>query len=60
MAVMKAADEPQVRQEKISGFKYLAIGLGIAIVVLSLATVIVDLVLNKAVTSLGTPDARLF
>ena len=48
MAVMKAADEPQVRQEKIGAFKYLAIGLGIAILVLSLATVIVDLVLKNA------------
>ena len=48
MAVMKAADEPQVRQEKIGAFKYLAIGLGIAIIVLSLATVIVDLVLKNA------------
>ena len=33
LAVMKAADEPQVRQEKIQGFKYLAIGLGIALVI---------------------------
>ena len=48
LAVVKAADEPQVRQEKIGAFKYLAIGLGIAIIVLSLATVIVDLVLKNA------------
>ena len=48
MAVMKAADEPQVRQEKIGAFKYLAIGLGVAILVLSLSTVIVDLVLRNA------------
>ena len=48
LAVMKAADEPQVRQEKLSSFKFLAIGLGVAIVVISLATVIVDLVLKNA------------
>ena len=46
LAVMKAADEPQVRQEKIAGFKYLAIGLGIAIVVLSLTNVLVPMIMK--------------
>ena len=48
MAVMKAADEPQVRQEKIQGFKYLAIALVIAIVVLTFANVIIDVVTKNA------------
>ena len=48
MAVVKAADEPQVRQEKIGAFKYLAIGLGIAIVLVSLANVIVNLILSNS------------
>ena len=58
MAVMKAADEPQVRQEKIGAFKYLAIGLGIAIVIISLANIIVTMILKKAVvdTNLDIPS----
>lgn len=48
MAVMKAADEPQVRQEKIQGFKYLAIALVIAILVLSFANVITDMLTDAA------------
>ena len=54
LAVMKAADEPQVRQEKIAGFKFLAIGLGIAIVVLSLTNVLMPLIMgfgNKDINS---------
>ena len=51
MAVMKAADEPQVRQEKLNGFKYLAIGLGVAIVVLTLANVIMEIVIANAVST---------
>lgn len=34
MAVVKAADDVQLRQEKLSSFKYLAIGLGVGIVIL--------------------------
>jgi heme/copper-type cytochrome/quinol oxidase subunit 2 len=61
MAVMKAADEPQVRQEKIQGFKYLAIGLGIAIVVLVFANVIIDLIMNTASeNTLNQPTSFLF
>lgn len=56
LAVIKAADEPQVRQEKLGSFKYLAIGLGVAIVVISLATVIVNLVLKSA----GDSDTTVF
>lgn len=48
LAVVKAADEPQVRQEKLGAFKYLAIGLGAAIIFVALANVIVDLVLKNA------------
>ncbi len=48
LGVMKAADEPQVRQEKINAFKYLAIGLGVAIVILTLAPVIINLILSNA------------
>lgn len=44
MAVMRAADEPQVRQEKLNGFKYLAIGLVVAMIVLSMANVIMGLI----------------
>ena len=54
MAVMKAADEPQVRQEKIAGFKYLALGLGIAIVVLSLTNVLVPMIMR-----FGNQDSAL-
>ena len=50
MAVMKAADEPQVRQEKLNGFKYLAIGLGVAIVILTLANVIMDVIVDNAIS----------
>ena len=55
MAVMKAADEPQVRQEKLNGFKYLAIGLGVAIVILTLANVIIDIIMKNA-GGLDTPS----
>ena len=34
LAVVKAADEPQVRQEKIGSFKFMAIGIVIALVIL--------------------------
>ena len=37
LAVVKAADEPQVRQEKLGAFKYLAIGMGVALVIAILA-----------------------
>ena len=47
LAVVKAADEPQVRQEKINGFKYLAIGLGIAIVILSLSNIIMTTIMDQ-------------
>ena len=54
LAVMKAADEPQVRQEKIAGFKYLAIGLGIAIVVLSLTNVLVPMIMKFGDQDVGS------
>ena len=37
LAVVKAADEPQVRQEKLGAFKYLAIGMGVALIIAVLA-----------------------
>ena len=43
LAVVKAADEPQVRQEKLNAFKYMAIGLGIAVVVLAISGVALQL-----------------
>ena len=58
MAVMKAADEPQVRQEKLNAFKYLAIGLGVAIVIISLANVIMGIIIDDSVTI--NPDATSF
>ncbi|MBR3891650.1 MAG: hypothetical protein IKJ30_06250 [Bacilli bacterium] len=55
LAVVKAADEPQVRQEKLGAFKYLAIGMGVALVIAVLAgtllSVFGDSMVNKA---LGT------
>lgn len=59
MAVMKAADEPQVRQEKLNGFKYLAIGLGVAIVILSLSNVILGIIMGNA-TELSDPTKASF
>lgn len=58
IAVMKAADEPQVRQEKISAFKYLAIGLGVAIVVLVSVATIIPLILKQA--DVGDIDTAAF
>lgn len=43
LAVVKAADEPQVRQEKLGSFKYLAIGLGVALVIAVLAGTLLGL-----------------
>lgn len=42
LAVVKAADEPQVRQEKLGSFKYLAIGLGVALAIASLSAVLLQ------------------
>lgn len=39
LAVVKAADEPQVRQEKIGSFKYMAIGVAIAMVIVSVMNI---------------------
>ena len=43
LAVVKAADEPQVRQEKLGAFKYLAIGMGVALVIAVLAGTLLSL-----------------
>lgn len=53
MAVVKAADDPQVRQEKLSGFKYLAIGLGVGLVVLALLTTALALAQKYFTTATG-------
>jgi len=43
LAVVKAADEPQVRQEKLGAFKYLAIGLGVALAIAVLANTLLTI-----------------
>ena len=40
--IVKAADEPQVRQEKIGSLKWLVIGIAIAYAVTIVASVLVD------------------
>ena len=60
MAVMKAADDPQARQEKLQGFKFLAIGLGVAIVVLTLANTIMGLVMKEANVEAPTSSGNTF
>ena len=42
MQIVKAADEPQVRQEKIGSLKWLVIGVAIAFGVAVLADVLID------------------
>ena len=42
MQIVKAADEPQVRQEKIGSLKWLVIGVAIAYAVTIVAGVLVD------------------
>lgn len=49
--IVKAADEPQVRQEKIGSLKYLIIGIFIAFIVSFAATALV----NYFKLQLGTP-----
>jgi uncharacterized protein YacL len=55
LGVVKAADEPQVRQEKLGAFKYLAIGMGVALIIAVLAGSLLSMfgtsMINKA---LGT------
>ena len=45
--IVKAADEPQLRQEKISSLKYLFIGILVAAVIGGAAEVIISVVLNN-------------
>ena len=42
MQIVKAADEPQVRQEKISSLKWLVIGVAIAYAVTFVADLVID------------------
>ena len=42
MQIVKAADEPQVRQEKIGSLKWLVIGVAIAYAVTFVADILVD------------------
>ena len=44
MQIVKAADEPQVRQEKISSLKWLVIGVVIAYAVTFAADIVIDYV----------------
>lgn len=48
MQIVKAADEPQVRQEKIGSLKWLVIGIAIAYGVAGVANILVK-VITKAV-----------
>ena len=43
LAVVKAADEPQVRQEKIGSFKYMAIGVVIAAAIVAVMAVVLNI-----------------
>lgn len=44
MQIVKAADEPQVRQEKIGSLKWLVIGIAIAYGVAALANVAINII----------------
>ena len=59
LAVVKAADEPQVRQEKLGSFKYLAIGMGVALVIAVLAGSLLSALgtsmIAKAIPACATP-----
>lgn len=47
LAVVKAADEPQVRQEKIGSFKFMAIGVVIAMVIIAVMNIVLGLAKDK-------------
>lgn len=51
--IVKAADEPQVRQEKIGSLKWLIIGVAIAFAVVIAADIVMD-VFSSNFTSTGT------
>ena len=53
LAVVKAADEPQVRQEKIASFKYMAIGIVIALIIAILFGTLLTMFGDKLATELG-------
>ena len=59
MAVVKAADEPQVRQEKLNAFKYMAIGLGVAIVILTVSATVINIA-GSSIKKESSPTAFLF
>ena len=62
LAVVKAADEPQVRQEKLGAFKYLAIGLGVALAIAVLSGTLLSVfgtsMINKALSCTTTAPAK--
>ena len=62
LAVVKAADEPQVRQEKLGAFKYLAIGLGVALAIAVLSGTLLSVfgtsMINKALNCTTTPATK--
>ena len=62
LAVVKAADEPQVRQEKLGAFKYLAIGMGVALVIAVLAGTLLSTfgtqMINKALGTTCAPAGK--
>ena len=47
MQIVKAADEPQVRQEKIGSLKWLIIGIAIAYGVSALAQILINVIANS-------------
>ena len=53
LAVVKAADEPQVRQEKIASFKYMAIGIVIALIIATLFGAVLTLFGDQLANQLG-------
>ena len=53
LAVVKAADEPQVRQEKIASFKYMAIGIVIALIIAILFGTLLTMFGDKLAAELG-------
>ena len=60
MQIVKAADEPQVRQEKIGSLKWLAIGVAIAFGVAILADVLIGYFAGIAGETVAEETAKLF
>lgn len=57
IGIVKAADEPQVRQEKLNSFKYIAIAIGIVIVIMTALTLMLPTIKGWVTNNL--PDSSL-